>query len=440
MELCEDYGIPPFFCIVVREYDLPKADTVDDSIKLIAKRLTSCMKNFVIYPIYGANGTPSNRILIEFKSREAFTEVKKIVSGGLITVDTDQYPVEFVYETSTKPRKDRSPYRKVPLRKLKLFSGAEKVSGGEIDAREWLSQASDLIDNEKELKEDEKMRILRNSLVKQALLLVSSSEVHNCRELLDLIALTYGEAHSVAHLRYKFYQMQQGPTESASLFLSRLQDTLKEYGKVDPSVRAVEAEVRFKVFSEGLKPDYFDLMNIHIGLESMMVQENFPDFPKLLRLVQSFERNRRERFERSHDTTCGALQAIPLGKNLETSSVTSTGVDSTLQKEVDELKKQLASMSSSKKKQKKQGAACAAVSVEEEQQMPKKPGKSRYSQRVRTCWNCGEQGHIVFSCPKTWDADAVKDHVSSVRQRINNQQKERQQPQQFEPTEGSKNE
>ena len=439
MELCEDYGIPPFFCVVVKEYELPKADTVKDSIDLVSKRMSTTMNNFVVYPIYGANGSPSNRILLEFKSREAFTEVKKLVSGGCLTVDNDLYPVEFVYETASKPRRDRSPYRKVPLRKLKLFSGAEKVAGGEIDAKEWLSQASDLIDNESELKEDEKMRILRNSLVKQALLLVSSSEVHTCKELLDLIALTYGEAHSVAHLRYKFYQMQQGQTESASLFLSRLQDTLKEYGKVDPSVRAVEADVRFKVFTEGLKPDYYDLMNIHIGLEQMLIREDYPDFPKLLRLVQSFERNRRERFERSHDTVCGALQAIPFGKNLESPSGKVTGVESTLRTEVDELKKQLASLSTASKKQKKQGAACAEVSVDTSEQKPKKPGRSRYTPRPKTCWNCGEQGHTVFTCKKTWDADAVKDHVSTVRQQIQTRLMEKEQPKP-EATEGSKNE
>ena len=443
MDLCEDYGIPPFFCLVVKEYELPTADTVADSVKLITKRIATNIDKFVVHPIFGATGQAKNCILIQCEDRQSFAAAKQLVSGGVITLHGNNFPVSMVYDQACTPRKDHSPYRKVPLRKLKLFSGAEKVGGGEVDAREWLSQANDLIDNERELKEHEKMRILRNSLIKQALLLVSSSEVNTCKELLDLIALTYGEAHSAAHLRFKFYQMQQNSSESASLFLSRLQDTLKEYGRVDNSIHVCEPEIRFKVFTEGLKPDFYDLMNIHLGLERMLAEENFPDFPNLLRMVQSFERNRRERFERSHEVKCASINSIPLGKNLESSKSNTIDGDSAIKQELSELKKQMATLMSSKpskKKQPPQQAACAEVSVETEQAPPQKQNRYKYRGRRPTnrCWNCGADGHTVYTCTKEWDATAVKTNVESVRQKIQ-AAKERRETQEVAPAEDQKN-
>ena len=434
MELCEDYQIPPFYCVVVEEYELPKADTVDESVKLASKQIATTLQNFKLFPIYGANGAPKHSLLCQMMTKDAFTKLKQLVSGGQIDIDGISHPIKFVYDATCKSRRDHSPYRKVPLRKLKLFSGAVKLSGGEVDAHEWLSQATDLVDNEKELKEGEKMRILRNSLVKQALTLVTSSEVNTCKELMDLIALTYGEAHSAAHLRYKFYQMQQSAAETASCFLSRLQDTLKEYGRMDPTICSQEAELRFKVFTEGLRPDYYDLMNIHLGLEGLMATSNFPDFPKFLWMVQSFERNRRERFERTHEPVCGATNAIPLGVNLDPSKSRADTVESSLRNEVDELRRQLASLSSSKKKGKKQNVAAATVSAEQTQEPANQGGQRRWGNKQpqqRQCWNCGERGHTVFTCQKEWDSGAVKDHVQKQKQVFLLKQQKQQQQQQL---------
>ena len=433
MDLCEDYGIPPFFCLVVQEYELPTADTVADSVALIKKRIATCIDEFVVHPIFSATGSAKNCILLQCENRKSFVSAKQLVSGGMITLHGSEYPVTEVYEHATTPRKDHSPHRKIPFRKLKLFSGMEKVGGGEVDAREWLSQANDLIENEKDLKEIEKMRILRNSLIKQALLLVSSSEVNTCRELLDLIALTYGEAHSAAHLRFKFYQMQQSPGESASSFLTRLQDTLKEYSRVDPSIKIVEAEIRFKVFIEGLKPDYYDLMNIHMGLEFMLTRMEYPDYSVLLRMVQSFERNRRERFERSHETQCAAINSIPFGKNLESLTSKAVDGDSVLKQEICELRKQMANLTANKAKKNKpsqQNAACADVSVDavEAERSSSQKKRSRYRGRRPKCWNCGTEGHTVYTCKQEWDATTVKSNIDSVRDKIQSAQKQKQSP------------
>ena len=443
MDLCEDYGIPPFFCLVVQEYELPKADSVKDSVALAKKQIAASIDKCIVHPLFGASGQPKNSILLQCEDRESFAIAKELICDGYIQLKDLTYPISYVYErTPTFAQKSENiPYQKVPLRKLKLFSGSEKVGSGEVDAREWLSQANDLIENEKQLQEKEKMRILRNSLIKHALLLISSSEVNTCREILDLIALTYGEAHSAAHLRFKFYQMQQGPSESASTFLSRLQETLKEYARVDVSIKQVEPEIRFKVFTEGLRPDYFDLMNIHIGLEMIDYRKDYPDFPTLLRLVQSFERNRRERFERSHETQCAAVNSIPYGKNLEPSTSKSFNADSTMQQELLELKKQMSNLMAGKSKKNKpqqQSAACGEVTVEAEP-APAPKYRTNYRGRKPKCWNCGTIGHTVFACTQEWDATAVKAHVDSTRQRIQNAQKQKESQPATLPTEDQKN-
>ena len=47
-------------------------------------------------------------------------------------------------------------------------------------------------------------------------------------------------------------------------------------------------------------------------------------------------------------------------------------------------------------------------------QKPKPKGKGRMANaNKRTCWNCGQKGHTIYSCTEEWDRERVLEAMDS---------------------------
>jgi hypothetical protein len=104
-------------------------------------------------------------------------------------------------------------------RKLRLFSGKSPVPSGEVDFETWRLQVRQL-DNEPELDENQKRRIILQSLLRPAL--DSVATVATKVEILQILDNIYGSVVDGTELLLKFQTTYQNDKESCSSYLQRL--------------------------------------------------------------------------------------------------------------------------------------------------------------------------------------------------------------------------
>ncbi len=67
---------------------------------------------------------------------------------------------------------------------------------GTSNVFEWAAVATVIVEHKDIMYPGKKLRYLKNSLVKNALTLISTSDMNNQKELIELISMTYGVAHT----------------------------------------------------------------------------------------------------------------------------------------------------------------------------------------------------------------------------------------------------
>ena len=446
MEVTRSYDISFYNCVMIEGYEVPEPlpDDWEDSLaKLLGDVLPKC--ELTLYLGYQINKTPYQQVLVKFDSPEdkkiaveLLTPDFKLKIGKefyAITVfnDADLFSKAAVSKPVTPSSDSSAASAHQYLRRIKPFSGAEKPASGEIDIREWLTLAYELRDLDSPVSNANKFKWLKNSLTKGALILASSSVVTSLEELIQLMALTYGGSHSQDHLLTQLYRQRQVDRERPSAFLVRIQEQLVELTRSYPHALIEPDRFRLDQFCRGLKSSDFDLLDLRLGLTRM---QETPTFSDLLREVQSLERDRKERDERTYGSnTQSARQvtsrAVTASFMLEHERVGDEGSDtmpegayssSELYDELKATNKKLAQfMELSVKERPKQAIVHAATvdvkPVREEKRAFRPSSNQRKPQRdfsKVTCWNCGEKGHLVYSCSKELDRDCVFQNLSQL--------------------------
>ncbi len=119
---------------------------------------------------------------------EAFRE--KVKRGAVTLNKVGKVGVTFVYKQflADMEQKQGQESRPTPnaalLRRIKNFSGSAKPGPRECDVFEWVSLATEILENDSTLSDEDKLWHLRNSLVKDALSTVSSGVIQTPRDLI----------------------------------------------------------------------------------------------------------------------------------------------------------------------------------------------------------------------------------------------------------------
>ena len=117
------------------------------------------------------------------------------------------------------------------------------------------------------------------------------------QELVNTILMTYGYSHSASHLEYEFHNIEQKDLEKPSSLWTRLQTMGNQIKSLDSSFN-LEVE-QFRQFKFALNAHDHELLDTHYGLEQADCDNKYPSYGAFLQQIQIFERDKRERLDRS---------------------------------------------------------------------------------------------------------------------------------------------
>ena len=321
--------------------------------------------------------------------------------------------LESVYHKLKAPKQSTSVdkpdgHNRTFTRKIKQFSGREAIGPGECGVGEWLILAQDVVDYDTKLSPQEKLDYLRNTLVGDALQLLSSclDDIQDGQQLVELISRTYGGQISPEQLEFEFRQTTQKDRERPSVYWARLQQNLVKWAKSSKDDINMDS-LRLGQFVWGLCPTDSDLLGVRLGLTDMIAKQCYPPYSKMLEDLQNIERERRERHVRAGSSKIrSGLVAV------EDSS-----------KDVDDLRAKVAQLSVQVPQQLDSSTELGAVAanvVSTPQSLSE--GQNRQRQRKRgqksrkPCWNCGSLQHQLARCLETFDADRVRENFQKFRE------------------------
>ena len=424
METCRAHNIPPFNCVVIFGYTVP-APLPDDWRDATKKLIKDVFSDFELYLGYDPAGKPYQQLLLMFSDAQKCQVNLAVLKDDKCVIDGKSYKVTRVDSTSIhgRPKSPTASRSTSFLRRIRNFSGATKPGPGEIDIHEWMMLAYEIEENGNFSPED-KLRWLKNSLVKAAYTLISASKVSTCAQLIDVIAMTFGGSKSPDHIISQIHQAKQHDGESPSLFLVRLQEMMMELARTAPTFLEDPEKFRINQFLHGLKPADYDLIDLRLQLSQ--IQDHHPTFPNLLSQVQRLERNRRERNERTGKTVHASSLLAQLKLEHESCQTPEDSAeDSAVIRELKVTNQKLTQLlhSSAAKPKLQPKVAEVTVSALEAAASDKKTSQNKRFQKQKPkpqkrevfCWNCGELGHTVFSCTQEWDGEKVREKVQAFK-------------------------
>ena len=439
LSVCQDFLVNPWLTVLIENFG-----HFDDEAALKGE-IHAVWPNVEVSASVNHAGVFTKQVLITADSRDDFDVIVKCMTDegklkvGLREVnaraiDMSCYRHPAVPTVVVDPPAAKERISKQYVRKIRPFSGMDKPPGSESGLQEWLMQTLDLV-SDKILNQEEKYRLVKNSLVKDALSLVSSSRLESAESIVELISETYGGVLSLDQLRFNFNQCVQKKSEKPSQYLVNLQTQINHMLITGLPEDTVD-EIRFAQFYYGLTSSDLDLLEIHLDMGGYLKTKNYPDFPTILKEIQVWERTRRERQSRSGiGARVGAMLVsesyeIDKGKSelSEETHVTS------LQKQVSELTGKLESLVS--ENQNARVAAlhdyvkpsdCPRMSCDEcAELLPRpelRPQRKKWNRR-RTlpidetklrCFYCGVVGHRVWSCPNKFDPSKAQEAMDCLR-------------------------
>ncbi len=264
--------------------------------------------------------------------------------------------------------------------------------------------------------------ILRNSLFKNALTTIASSDLNfSPQELVDTIRMTYGYSHSAQHLTYEFHKVEQKDLEKPSALWTRLQTLGNQIKRIEPSFDL--GMERFKQFKFALNSTDHELLDTHYGIESKYEQD-YPDYVDFLQKIQIFERDKRERMDRNKRN--GIRSALVAVESQPVSSPVSLPVNLNATMATNTQAPAAAAKLSPNNIQEAE-AGVMAFSLQRNDSHAKNQGykpqfdkqhqKKDKPKRTITCFNCNEEGHRYNKCPKTFDAVIFKSNFEKAKLR-----------------------
>ena len=484
MQACVDAGIAPFNCFIIRGYPIPQqAPTRREKIELISAELAEFVPPCALHIITNSAGRVTGDLLVSCDSRHGLDDVKAALDeNDRLNIRDVLYHVSLVWEDHLQETEDRAIERHLLLnarnplplehvirldgnqvvhagppkedyRKLRMFSGADKPNPGEATIEEWVLGARELVLHSG-LSDERLIATMRNSLHRNALMLMSSTEIAAPSEFIDMMEKTFGTTNSLEQLWYLFYQLRYRSGEKLSSFLHRVNASITEICRRDPNVVPEKNAYLFRQFCRGLPTLQYDLLNLHLNLQSRRERREFPEFQNFVSEIQSYENERRERYDRQEDALCSGVAASAFAESSTVSPFVEHQVAASkaaspppvppkeltsLEKEMEKmrqqfenLKKLLESESSEPRRRRRKKKSdfvsdSAAVTVQSpvvqpdaqrHQQGGRKQqhrwpggewgnGKNKENRRW-PCMNCGIFGHNRYNCPNPFDPEKLR--------------------------------
>ncbi len=427
MDLCRVKCLNPFLCGVIVDRELAAKEDIDDKILTVSHAIA-------VHRTHDIAGNVMDLMVLQFDKKETFNQVFQRNDIVFIKVAEKSYQLEKVRvgdvsrPQDAKTMQDRQKEMKQSkvisknVRKIKPFSGITPIPAGESCCEDWVDLAQDMIDYDIHLSSVELFCVLRNSLFKNALTTVASSDLkYDPQELVNTIKMTYGYSHSAEHLMYEFHKVEQKDLEKPSALWTRLQTLGNQIKRIDSKFDLCME--RFKQFKFALNPIDHELLDTHYGIESKYDEGNFPDYVEFLQHIQTFERDKRERLDRNKRN--GIRSALVTVESQSVNTVVSqpTNVNTNLTASI-----QTPPASATPSPLNTQGADAEVLAVtmqrndshanhqsfkphydRQQRQKKEKP------KRIINCYNCNEEGHRYSKCPKAFDPVIFKANFDKAK-------------------------
>lgn len=274
-------------------------------------------------------------------------------------------------------------------RKLRNFSGADKLGNGEIDFKHW-KRAALRIKEDGEISEAHKKRIVLQSLQGKAEDAIDLHRDQDVDVILEMLDKMFGSVADGSDLLADYYQMFQQENQLASEYLSNLFVHLSEVIKCDTLPMSELPKAILQQFIRGISDE--ELLN------KLRLEENIaspPNFPDLLAAVRREESRRTERRLRHRKNAKARAMTLVEQSSAEVNNgkqvqPVKTAEVVQLQQRVKELEQQMSNMSQGK------------IGV-----------------RRGFCYRCGQDGHYASECDNKANRSLVEEKAKARRQRYN---------------------
>ena len=172
-------------------------------------------------------------------------------------------------------------------RKIKAFSGASKVGGGEVEYAHWRRAANRIIEDG-EISEGRKRNILLQSLSGIAEDAIDMYRDRSCETIVEILDQIFGSTSDGHDLLAEFYQILQLPNQTTSEYLTQLYTRLCEVVKQEGILMREVKETLTRQFLRGTTDEEM--------LTKLRLEEDRPlDFPAFIAKVRREEARRTER-------------------------------------------------------------------------------------------------------------------------------------------------
>ena len=296
-------------------------------------------------------------------------------ASDLAALSADGSVVKHIHNIHTKDASKQ-------YRRLRQFSGSDKLQGGELPYDTWLQLAEQLLLEEEVSAAAKKTRILE-SLLPPALGVVRKLPITaTAQECLDALSKVFGVACDGEDLYGQFRDMYQEASEGPSAYLTRLETQLDRVVRYDGLEEAQADKARLNQFIRGCLYDT-DLVGV---LQLRQRRSTPPSYIALLQEVRQEEAA--EVLRRKQRGKAKKMVAV----NAQAVESAASTPPSALEKEVEELKQMVRDMSAQMSKM--------TTTTSASSRRASRP-HGRRDGRPILCYQCGEPGHIMRECPNS---------------------------------------
>ena len=293
-------------------------------------------------------------------------------------------------------------------RKIKNFSGSDKIGGGEVDYKHWRRAAMRVLDDG-EISENKQRLILLQSLVGTAEDSIDLHRQMSARGLVEMLDKLFGTLADGHDLLADFYQCLQQSNQTTGEYLNLLYVRLCEVVKQGGLSMNDMAETLLRQLIRGTSDE--DML-VKLRLQEKV--DDPPEFPDLIASVRSEEARRTERRLRlkrvvkvnaslvSSEGSCVSDSPNPSSPQIS-AKVLST-VESGSRDDVVVLRQRIAELEGAHS-----GVNLLSQRVNQlETQV--RPGPSKVF-----CYRCGIDGHLAYDCSNAANKTLVDEKATARR-------------------------
>jgi hypothetical protein len=295
-------------------------------------------------------------------------------------------------------------------RKLKNFSGSNKLGPGEIDFTHWKRAAMRIVDD-RELSEARMRTIVTQSICGIAEDAIDLYRDHSVRDIIDLLDKIFGSTTDGHDLLADFYQIFQAQNQSTSDYLNNLYIQLCEVVKQGGLHMNEVTPTLLRQFQRGTTDEE---MLLKLRLDS---EEVPPEYPQLIVSVRREEARRTQRRLRAR-------------KVVRSSAATTDGAATTSPPRRADDKPESGNMPSGDEVLKLKHRVAELEAQNRDVSVLAQKVEMLQSRNQRFCYRCGEDGHMAFDCRNPPNKALVEEKSAARRKARGNRSENRGAPRQ----------